>query len=213
MAVGAGTTDMDMDMEATTNMPYERDPDYMTRGVGAIAAADHVSPARHRRRVKVGRALRRRDRAMAAIAQGALGMTVSGDTGATPGGSTTKRTFRVPTGRLVPIRVAMPGIVTQSPPIVAKPPVYTPVIQAVPTPTTTPTATTAPTVTMVPIVKTASSGSVPTPGTSPPLIATSPTPSLTEVPEGSADHSTRNVVLIAAGAGVLAYLLFFRRTR
>lgn len=54
-------------------MAYERDLDSVTRGVGAIAAADHVSRTRHRRRVAVGRALRQRDRQMSNIARGSLG--------------------------------------------------------------------------------------------------------------------------------------------
>lgn len=54
-------------------MSYTRDSDRATRGVGAIAAADMVSYARGQRRAQVGRETQRRDRAMAAIAQGALG--------------------------------------------------------------------------------------------------------------------------------------------
>lgn len=54
-------------------MGYTRDRDASTRGVGAIAAADMVSRARHQRRVAVGLGTRERDRAMTAIVKGALG--------------------------------------------------------------------------------------------------------------------------------------------
>lgn len=53
-------------------MSYTRDEDYMTRGVGAVATFDRVSPERHRNRVAVARATAQRDRAMAAVAGGAL---------------------------------------------------------------------------------------------------------------------------------------------
>jgi hypothetical protein len=54
-------------------MAYMRDPDAASRGVGAIASVDHSQPSARAQRVQMGRALARRDRAMARIAQGALG--------------------------------------------------------------------------------------------------------------------------------------------
>jgi len=54
-------------------MAYERDTDRRTRGAGAIAAADLSAQHRQHARVSVGHATRRRDRAMAAVANGALG--------------------------------------------------------------------------------------------------------------------------------------------
>jgi hypothetical protein len=54
-------------------MSYERDTDRRTRGAGAIAAADLSAQNRQIARVNVGRATRQRDRAMAAVANGALG--------------------------------------------------------------------------------------------------------------------------------------------
>ena len=70
MAVGTG-----MATGVITNMAYEQDDDRVTRGVGAIAAADKVSPGRYRRRIETGIATRKRDRAMAAITNGALSGT------------------------------------------------------------------------------------------------------------------------------------------
>lgn len=187
---------------------YERDPDHVTRGVGAIAAADHVSPARHRRRVQVGRDLRRRDRAMSAIAHGALGMVVTGDPAPTT--SAYKPALRLPKGPV--LRVNIPGLLTQKPPVLALPPVISPPIVATPVPVVSPPIV-APTVKIVPVVPVAP---VTISGGGPPVIRTMPItitegPSLPEVPLDQADHSTRNVVLTAAGAGVLAYFLFFRR--
>lgn len=55
-------------------MSYQRDRDRVTRGVGAIAAMDHAMPARARMRQRSALATHRRDRAMAKVAQGALGL-------------------------------------------------------------------------------------------------------------------------------------------
>jgi len=54
-------------------MAYTKDPDRATRGPGAIAALDRQGGPRWRQRVANAQASRRRDIAMAAIAQGALG--------------------------------------------------------------------------------------------------------------------------------------------
>jgi len=54
-------------MGGITDMSYERDADRMTRGVGAIAALDHVAPGRQARRIVRDEVTRRRDRAMARI--------------------------------------------------------------------------------------------------------------------------------------------------
>jgi hypothetical protein len=196
-------------------MPYERDPDHMTRGVGAIAAADHVSSARHRRRVQIGRDLRRRDRAMSAIAQGALGMVVAGDQASTT--TPYKPALRLPArGTLVHATIpVMPGLILQKPPSPAPPMTTPPIIAPVPPvvalpPVVTPLPAPLPaTIRVAPV--TVSSGITPpirASSTFPSIIATAPT--MTEVPTDQ-DHSTRNVVLLAAGAGALAYFLFFRR--
>lgn len=55
-------------------MSYHRDKDAPTRGAGAIAAADMVSRARQVRRRQVAIATSARDREMAAVANGALGL-------------------------------------------------------------------------------------------------------------------------------------------
>lgn len=54
-------------------MAYTKDPDHATRGPGAIAALDRNSGPRWRKRIAAAQASRRRDLAMSAIAQGALG--------------------------------------------------------------------------------------------------------------------------------------------
>jgi hypothetical protein len=218
-------------------MSYERDTDNVTRGVGAIAAADHVSPDRHKRRVQAGRDLRRRDHAMSSIAQGALGMTSLPSDGST---STTKvgTTIRplpagavraIVSGRIVapaapapaPVRVIPPNVrlpPTSIPtgPVIAKDPgtgsVIVPVVPVVP-PTTTlplpPGTTNKP-----PWVYTGGGGSTGTgniaPATSPPLIGASQVPEIQDA-TASDDHTTRNVLIMAAGAGAITYFLFFRR--
>jgi len=146
---------------------------------------------------------------MSAIAQGALGMTVVGDP--TPTSTPYKPTLKLPTTRLVPIRVAMPIVR----PVNALPPVYAPTTPATPAPPT-PAPAPAPVVAPTPVaIKVASptvsggSGLPVTSGMSPPIIAS--IPSLTEVTSDPTDHTTRNVVLASVGVGVLAYFLFFRR--
>lgn len=54
-------------------MSYQKDRDALTRGAGAIAAADMVARARQGRRQAIGAGTQQRDRAMAAIARGSLG--------------------------------------------------------------------------------------------------------------------------------------------
>jgi hypothetical protein len=56
-------------------MSYERDPDSVTRGVGAIASLDHTNARQYQNRLARMRAMRVRDRKMAAVAMGALGAT------------------------------------------------------------------------------------------------------------------------------------------
>jgi hypothetical protein len=159
--------------------------------------------------VQMGRDLRRRDRAMSAIAQGALGMTVVGDP--TPTTSPYKPALRLPAGNLVPIRLATPIVR----PIVALPPVYTPVVTTPPASAATTPAPPAPvaptpvtTIRVAPPTVSGGSGLPITAGMSP-IIAS--IPNLTEVTSGQEDHTTRNVVLVAGAAGALAYFLFFRR--
>lgn len=127
MEATAGTT------EATTSMSYERDPDILTRGVGAIAASDH-SLARYRRRVQVARATQRRDQAMSAIAMGALGR-INLVTQREPGGGGLPTTPRPPVVNTPPIAPLPPPTGPLSPVIVTSyptsspletPPIFTP---------------------------------------------------------------------------------------
>lgn len=78
-------------------MSYTRDRDAASRGVGAIASVDHALPAARWRRQQIGRALQRRDRAMSAIAQGALGSLHRVET-PTPSKPPTSATFTNPDG-------------------------------------------------------------------------------------------------------------------
>jgi len=121
-------------------MSYERDRDRVTRGVGAIAALDHVMPERQRRRVEVGRRLRRRDRAMSAVSRGALGLVIAEDQAG--GGTNTYATkVRIP---VLPIRVsatlkpvAQPPAPTVSPvPLPPPPPPPLPPALRIPVPLT-----------------------------------------------------------------------------
>lgn len=87
-------------------MGYTRDNDRATRGVGAIAAADMVSPSTRYRRVQVGRATRARDRLMSAVASGALGAI-----------NTETPDRRPPGGPRVPDRRPAPPAPTRSNPL------------------------------------------------------------------------------------------------
>ncbi len=55
-------------------MSYHRDDDIKTRGAGAIAAIDNVSRRGQWKRGRIAQATRQRDRRMAAVAMGSLGM-------------------------------------------------------------------------------------------------------------------------------------------
>jgi hypothetical protein len=148
---------------------------------------------------------------MSAIAQGALGMVVAGDPA--PPATPYKPALRLPArGTLVHATIpVMPGLILQKPPSPAPPMTTPPIIAPVP-----PVVALPPVVTPLPATirvapVTVSSGSTPpirASSTFPSIIATAP--AMTEVPTDQ-DHSTRNVVLLAAGAGALAYFLFFRR--
>lgn len=104
-------------------MSYERDKDRMTRGVGAIAAADH-SQARARHRAAVARGTQRRDRAMADISRGALGRVDLREGAKREGGGTTAWRPPVvvspPPPPPMPVKVA--PVITETPPIVMFPP-------------------------------------------------------------------------------------------
>ncbi len=66
-------------------MSYTRDRDWATRGVRAIASADN-SPTRQAQRLRMAQATRARDRAMASITRGALGLVTSDSSGEGGGG-------------------------------------------------------------------------------------------------------------------------------
>lgn len=220
-------------------MAYERDDDRVTRGVGAIASADHVAPGRYRRRIESGMATRKRDRAMAAVAAGALsgvplrsraerriamGMTdrrqppsdhraVPVKAGTAITGPMTVRDHTTPGGGTGPLASGAGGI----PPAAAPPP--EPVQVKVPTSTLPPSMTPPPAPTAsvpIPIVPT----TVITTGTGPSTQGVAPRPPVTAIfdPVPSypttaldvpADNTTRNL-MIAGGAALAAYLLFFR---
>lgn len=216
-------------------MAYERDPDHMTRGVGAIAAADHVSPDRHRRRIAVGQATRRRDRAMAAVAMGALGTV-----GARSSNAIVRepvRTARTPGGAPPP----PPRPPTPSGPVQTTFPAVPPSVPLPPSmwPTTPPAATQGtpvqspphpidplplpPVVPLPPVAVPAPVTGPRTVGTGPALVtktapvatvggggALSPLPAIPDIDGGDTDNTVRNVA-IGAGVAVAAYLLFRRR--
>lgn len=227
-------------------MSYERDTDKRTRGAGAIAAVDMVSAARHRRRVDVGRRTRQRDRAMAAITNGALGAIAL---------SATRPTRAVPVGKIPSVRPTaapaptpdifnttgalatgtvhvLPGrtlTLDQVPP----PPPRKQITSAY-DPTDRPKLVQTPLPPLAPLpppsAPSSGAGGAATggggatsggtmsggggsvlvtggPGGAPLNLPDLDTPTETTL---AADHTTRNLV-IAAGAGLAAYFLFFRR--
>jgi len=122
-------------------MAYVRDKDSATRGAGAIAAADMAAPrARSARRAEIARNTSARDRAMGAIANGALGLVDAGSlrdrrqlpTHGRPGTATPQRPTRVIMGTSGQRPTAGPnstwngynaGTATSAPPLIRMPPV------------------------------------------------------------------------------------------
>lgn len=166
-------------------MSYMRDRDHMTRGVGAIAATD-ANPAHQRARVQRSRATQARDRAMAAVSRGALGVITSGTF--TEGG-----TYSPP--RPTDIAFVPQAII----PVAMMPPT-----QALPA--VSPGGATSP------VVGTPSGVSMGPPPVSIPL---PPIPILDDgtaaaPPVAAPDNTMRNVA-IAAAVAAGAYFLFFRK--
>lgn len=195
-------------------MAYTRDPDYMTRGVGAIASADG-SPARQRRHARVVQATQARDRVMANVARGSLGASASS--------RMTAWTWRPAPP---PLKIPNP---LQSPkppmPVLVLPPVISDVSASHPLlidPVYTPPPAAAP----APMPPVRSGGAASSSGSGsggtgvamgPPsaTVAIPPIPILDDssaapLPVAAPDNTMRNV-LIAGGAAVAAYLLFFRK--
>lgn len=215
-------------------MSYIRDPDRATRGVRAIASADN-SPARQARRLRMAQATRARDRVMASIARGSLGAVIAGDSGNGGGGGSRSTTRPGPTIGFTP--GATYTSFTTSANITPTPPSYT-VSGVGPAPRPQPTDPGSigpaphpqpidPVLSPPPAVSPpASSGSgggggggggsfgvaMGPPAASPPIPVIPPLD--TGIPDQAAvppaDNTMRNV-LIAGGAALAAYFLFFRK--
>lgn len=212
-------------------MAYERDHDGATRGAGAIAAIDHAaSSASRRRRIAVGQATRQRDRRMAAISAGALGITPTpirspqpGNRSGIPVGAPVGiAKFRLPP---VDLRVTAGNLSTAMQPggyVPPPPPALVPIpvpppppVLLPPPPGTTPTSPLPAPKPPTPTVVTVSSGGGAS--ASPPRTSTSTSvltsPALPDIPDPVAGASllTPQNLMIAGGAALAAYLLFFRR--
>jgi len=169
-------------------MSYTRDHDYLTRGVGAIAATD-ASVARQRRHTQLVRGTLARDRTMAAVSRGALGVITSGtftEAGTYAGPQPTDYVYDPPS--------------TPAPVIIMPP---------------TPALVVSPGGATSPVVGTASGGSVGV-AMGPPVPAASPLPPIpildggsTPAPVAAPNNTMRNVAIAAAAAGAV-YFLFFR---
>lgn len=189
-------------------MSYGRDRDRATRGVGAIAAADHSRARQHGRSMQ-GRATMARDRAMAAITRGALGRVPMADVAQTyvPVVNLRLPALTAPIGKIVPASA------TTSTPIVSPPPA--PVPPPPPAPPPLPSDT----------VHIGGGGSAGSPGRATagvsmgpaPVVAVPPMPDLPPIPDlpvptaaPTPDNTLRNAILIG-GAAVAAWLYFRRR--
>ncbi len=188
-------------------MSYGRDRDRATRGVGAIAAADHSRARQHGRSMQ-GRATMARDRAMAAITRGALGRVPMADVAQT---YVPVVTLRLP-ALTAPIGKIVPTSATTSTPIISPPPP--------PPPTPSPPPAPAPPQPSDPVL--IGGGGSPgrmTTGVSmgpapvlamPPIPDLPPLPDLPAAPPTAPDNTLRNVILVG-GAAVAAWLYFRRR--
>jgi len=196
-------------------MSYMRDPDRATRGVRAIASADN-SPRRQAHQLRRIHATQSRDRAMASIVRGALGL-VAMDPGAAGAGVASGTPYKIGfTPGATYTSFTTSATITPQPP-----PVYTisgdglvphpRPIDLLPPPTPAPPSAS---------VDAGGGG-----GTAPsnvgvamgPAPASSPIPPIPTLETGeppvtspTSDNTMRNV-LIAGGAAVAAYLLFFRK--
>lgn len=204
MAVGititmgaAGTT------EAITRMAYMRDTDRPTRGIGAIAASDHAGRSRRVLQAQISQRTRQRDRVMAAIAQGALGVLHSEGRDTTTG--TTTSTVSQPGGYVSPGPVPVAPPVVVSPPVIS-PPVISPPVDQPPEVVVLPK----PPIRQMPPIYPGPPGGV--------VLTTVPVPQLpmpgqaTLEEPSSVGHTTRNLLLVG-GAAIAAYFLFFRKKR
>lgn len=191
--VAAGIT------EAITEMSYMRDTDRPTRGIGAIAAADHAGRARRLRQAQISQRTRQRDRVMSAIAKGALGVLHNEGRDTTPGPTTS--TVSQPGGFVSPIATAPP---TMAPPAAVSPPVISPPATSPPDTVVLPAP---PPIRQMPPIYVGPPGGVIL--TVPP-VPQLPMPGQPTLEEPSADNTTRNL-LLAGGAAVAVYLLFFRK--
>jgi hypothetical protein len=202
-------------------MSYMRDPDRATRGVRAIASADN-SPGRRALQLRRARATRARDRAMASIARGALGL-VAMDPGAAGAGvatGTPSGTYKIGfTPGATYTSVTTSTDITPQPP-----PAYT-VSNVGPAPRPQPVdpGTLLPPPTPAPPSSSTDAGGGGGGGASNVGVAMGPAPISLPIPPiptldtgepamvaPSSDNTMRNV-LIAGGAALAAYFLFFRK--
>jgi hypothetical protein len=181
-------------------MAYMRDSDRHTRGVGAIAAADHIA-SRQRQRVQIGRATRARDQAMSRIARGSLGRV-----------NIAAESAEGETYAPAPIYTAPPAAAPPSmwhPPPDPMPP--TPAPTSWPLPGTVPAPAPVRSPPFAPPPSATGAGTVGvTMGLPPSTIAIDPIPILPSEPDPTGPDNTMRTVLIVGGAALAAYLLFGR---
>lgn len=192
-------------------MGYMRDGDRHTRGIGAIAAFDRA-PARQQRRVQTALATRARDRAMAAVARGALGVV-------NRTGEPADETPPIYAPRPTPTTVISGGGVSPvmwhpTPDPAPAPPMPAPVVWKLPGAVKVYTET--------PPIAAPSGGGILAPSgavmgapiMSPPIVAPVRSPPIyAEEPDpAQADTRLRNALLIGGGA-IAAYFIFFRRKK
>jgi hypothetical protein len=203
-------------------MGYERDSDRATRGAGAIAALDRASGPRFQHRREGAQATVRRDRAMLAIAQGALGRIdlrvnpadrkIPGAGRLTPTSTVMRETVPpAPTAPtlppfMVPVRAPVTGNVLAPVRLTtAKPIINTgitpPIIAPLPTTTSLPATSGAAT------VKTVSGGAGSAPAAKAPIVLT-PGPVLSVPDPGEATDTGMRTALMVGGAALAAYFLF-----
>ena len=194
-------------------MSYLRDTDRHTRGVGAIAAADNAGRARRVRQAIVSRRTQARDRAMSAIAQGALGRIPLRNEGR----DTTYITPPAPAAIAQPTGGGrqgnyIPPATTTAPPYMP-PPSIPPPIAVIPPPVDSPPPTRPPILNVPPTLApsggggSSTTGVVPgSPSGQPPI----PLPEIGPLPtEPEAGGNPRTLLLV--GGLALAALWVFRR--
>lgn len=222
-------------------MAYARDRDHLSRGVGAIAAVDNVSPRARARKLAIARATMVRDRKLVALSGDHRASGVS----STSKASSSKRTAGTVDHRTgakspapgAPPAAAAPGTYgpaatfTDGPPpaktpypgmprrsVTVEPPVGTP---PAPRTTSTPPTSSAPTPSPTTITVSGGSGgssSTSTPTTKPTTTAggAPSTISLPDIPESEAGAesgvSTRTLLIAGGGIALVAYLLLRKAT-